>query len=95
MATLAGFAVALLADASPAATAVACAARAALAVALVALFGWRDTRSRATHAEAAASHARETQRADRERLDHHVRRLEGEREREAQLLQRRSAVLAG
>ena len=87
MATLVGFAVALLADATPAATAVVCAG-VLLALALVALFGWRDARSQATHAKAAASHARETQRADRERLERHVRRLEGEREREAQLLQR-------
>jgi HD-GYP domain-containing protein (c-di-GMP phosphodiesterase class II) len=87
VATLVGFAVALVANASPAATAFACAGL-LLALALLALLGWRDERSRATHAEAVASHARETQRADRERLDRHVRRLEGEREREAQLLQR-------
>ena len=87
MATLVGFAMALLADATAAETAVVCAGL-LLASALVALFGWRDARSQATHAKAAASHARETQRADRERLGRHVRRLEGEREREAQLLQR-------
>ena len=87
VATLVGFALALVADASPAAAALACAGL-LLALALLALLGWRGERSRATHAEAVASQARETQRADRERLDRHVRRLEGERQREAQLLQR-------
>ena len=87
MATLAGFAVAFVAGASLVApAALACAGL--LLAALLALFGWRDERSRATHAEAVASHARETQRTDRERLERHVRRLEGERAREAQLLQR-------
>jgi HD-GYP domain-containing protein (c-di-GMP phosphodiesterase class II) len=87
VATLVGFAVALLADATTAAAAVVCGGL-LLALALLALLGWRDARSQTTHAEAVASHARETQRADRERLERHVRRLEGEREREAQLLRR-------
>jgi len=87
VATLLGFAVALLADASPSTAALVCAAL-LLAASLLAVFGWRSACSRASHAEAAASHARETQRADRERLERHVRRLEGQREQEAQLLQR-------
>ena len=85
--TLVGFAVALLADATPAAAALVCAGL-LLALALLALLGWRGARSRARHAEAGASHARDTQRADRERLERHVRRLEAERAREVQLIQR-------
>ena len=82
-----GFAVALPADASPAAAALVCAVL-LLTLALVALLGWRGARSRAARAEAVASHARDTQRDERTRLERHVRRLEGEREREAQLRQR-------
>jgi HD-GYP domain-containing protein (c-di-GMP phosphodiesterase class II)/GGDEF domain-containing protein len=85
VATLVGIAVALLADA-PRAAALVCVAL--LASALVALLGWRGARSRAAHAEAVAVQVRETQRDERTRLERHVRRLEGEREREAQLLQR-------
>ena len=87
MAALVGFAVALLADASLAAAALVCAAL-LFALALVALLGWRGARSRAARAEAVASRARDTQRDERTRLERHVRRLEGEREREAQLRQR-------
>ena len=87
MATLVGYAVALVADASPAAAALVCAAL-LLGLTLVALLGWRRARSRQAHAEAVASQVRDTQRDERTRLERHVRRLEGEREREAQLLQR-------
>jgi len=87
VAALVGFAVALLADASLAAAALVCAAL-LFALALVALLGWRGARSRAARAEAVASRARDTQRDERTRLERHVRRLEGEREREAQLRQR-------
>jgi len=87
VATLVGFAVALLAGASSSAPALVCALF-LLAGALLAVHGWRRTRSRAARAEAAASHARDRQRDDRERLERHVRRLEGQQQQEVQLLQR-------
>ena len=87
VASLVGFAVALVADASPAAAALVCAGI-LLVSALLALLGWRGARSRATHAEAVARMRAIRSATDRERLERHVRRLEGEREREAQLRQR-------
>jgi GGDEF domain-containing protein len=87
VAAVVGCAVALAADASPAATALVCAVL-LLASALVALLGWRAARKRAAHAEEVAAQTREMQRDERARLERHVRRLEGEREREARLLQR-------
>src|SRR5215213_10860436 len=77
--TLVGFAVALPFGASPGAAALVSAAL-LLAAALVAVFGWRAARSRAAQAEAAASDARARQMDDRQRLERHVRRLEGERD---------------
>jgi GGDEF domain-containing protein len=59
-----------------------------LGAALVAVFGWRAARSRAARAEAAASDAHATQQDDRKRLQRQVRRLESERDHEAQLLER-------
>ena len=87
MSTLVGFAVALPVGASPGAAALVSAAL-LLAAALFAVFGWRAARSRAAQAEAAASDARARQMEDRKRLQRHVRRLEGERDHEARLLER-------
>jgi GGDEF domain-containing protein len=84
-ATVVGFAVAFLAGASPGAATLVC-APILLATALLAAYGWRRTRSRAAHAEAAASHARDTQRDDRQQLERHVRRLEGQHQRQVELL---------
>jgi len=80
VATLLGFAVALMAGASSSAAARVCAPL-LLAAALLAIYGWRETRTRA---EAAAESARE----ERERSERRARRLEGQRTQEAQLLQR-------
>ena len=85
--TLVGFAVALPVGASPGVAALVCAAL-LLAAALVAVFGWHAARSRAAQTEAAASEARATQMEDRKRLERYVRRLEGERDHEARLLER-------
>jgi GGDEF domain-containing protein len=84
---LVGFAVALPFGASPGAAALVSAA-VLLAAALLAVFGWRAERWRAAHAEDAASAARTRQMDDRQRLERHVRRLEGERDQEARLLER-------
>lgn len=82
-----GYAVALLADAPPGTAALICAPL-LLATALAACYGWHRTRARVAHAEAAAAHALDAHRDDRERLERHVRRLEGERTLHAQLLRR-------
>jgi GGDEF domain-containing protein len=50
--------------------------------------GWRRTLARAADAEAVAATARASQQADRERLERQVRRLEGERGKQIQLIQR-------
>ena len=78
-----GFAVALLAGASPGSAAL---VGAVLLLALVAFaaHGWRRSRAHAVEAEAAAAEAS----GERDRQERHVRRLEAAREQEKQLVAR-------
>jgi HD-GYP domain-containing protein (c-di-GMP phosphodiesterase class II) len=64
------------------------AAAALLVVAAVALVGWRRAEGRAARADEVAAGARESQRTDRERLERHLRRVEAQRQRETQLVER-------
>src|SRR4051794_33736115 len=87
VAAVAVFAVMVSVGAALAVAALACSAL-LLGGALVAVEGWRRARARAVHAEAVAAKARESRQADAERLERQVRRLEGERSRQVQLIQR-------
>jgi HD-GYP domain-containing protein (c-di-GMP phosphodiesterase class II) len=82
-----GFAIMLLAGASVRLAALLSAALLALLAALAAN-GWRRARARAARAEAAADRANEDRRADRERLERHLRRVETDQRHEIELLRR-------
>lgn len=83
----AGLAVALLAGASPRLAALV-AAVLLLLLAALAVLGWWRARDRAARAEASAAQANDERRADRERLDLHVRRVEAAHRRESELFRR-------
>ena len=91
---VAGFAVLLLAGVSSRLAALVCGAL-LLGVALLAVLGWHRARDRAARATAAADQAVEERRADRERMERHVRRVEAARGHETDVLrQLRQAVKA-
>jgi HD-GYP domain-containing protein (c-di-GMP phosphodiesterase class II) len=81
------FAALLLADVSLR-VAACVAAAAALLLAVLAANGWRRARDRAARAEASATQASEERRADREQMQHHVRRVESAQRHETELLRR-------
>src|SRR4051794_5541033 len=87
VAAVAVFAVMVSVGAALAVAALACCAL-LLGGALLAAEGWRRAGARAVHAEAVAAKARESRQADGERLERQVRRLEGERSGQIQLIQR-------
>jgi HD-GYP domain-containing protein (c-di-GMP phosphodiesterase class II) len=82
-----GYAVARLAGAPGGATGLVC-ALVLLAAALAACYGWHRDRKRAEHADAAAAHARDSQRDERERLERHIHRLEEAGKKQVELLRR-------
>jgi GGDEF domain-containing protein len=87
IAAVTALAVAVIAGAAVEVAALACGALLLLG-AVLGVLGWRVARARAVHAEAVAEHACESQRRDRERLERQLRRLEGERGRQLELIQR-------
>ena len=88
MAILACAAVILAAGgASAGGVALVCLPLLAILLALV-LLGWRRARTALARARAIADQARESRRSDREQLERHIHRLEEQRRRETELVQR-------